>query len=176
MFNPYGAQNVHPQTGVQPRAGGYHAPVANYNPFTSLMLAGALSKSTSGSSSGTKVRVVTYESVYGKKFVEEHMGKDLYESPMALKYEGSDVLIPLPTHASIVAKTKQTLDGMKTGTDKTSIDRATKALNVEMFRAHADKCGHGGLKQTSECEPSLAVTSDEALGNPIMGVQPSETI
>lgn len=152
---PYGTvpnHSPHYAQQVVPNANGYVAPVAHTNPFASLVLASGLRKALSGSSSGTgkTASVVTYDSVYGSGFSKETLkiDADMIKElglPMALKYEGSDVLIPLPSHVAmkktIEAQLTQIMASVEGETQTaTALKMFSKQLAIEFY--DQDSCGY----------------------------------
>ena len=152
---PYGTvptHSPHYAQRVAPNASGYVAPVAQTNPFAALVLASGLRQAFSGSSSGTgkTATVVTYDSVYGSGFSKDELkiDADMIKElglPMALKYEGSDVLIPLPSHIAmkktIEAQLTQIMASVEGKTQTaTALKMFSKQLAMEFY--DQDSCGY----------------------------------
>lgn len=157
---PYGTVPTTPRFQVAPNANGYVAPVAT-NPFAALVLASGLRDAFAGASStaGKTASVVTYDSVYGNGFskndlkIDADMIKQL-GLPMGLKYEGTDVLIPLPSHTAM----KATLDSQLGSILKADMTKEEKATALKMFSKQlamdfyaGDSCGYKLDTLSNEC-------------------------
>lgn len=171
-YFPYGTPPTPQSPFVQQNPVGFVAPVAR-SPFESIIrtygVTSALSALSGSSSSASGVKIVTYESVYGKDYVKDILklsAQDIENGgqPMALKYDGCDVLIPIPTKSSILKTAKKSYEDLGTNLDdKDSKNRASKALTAELWVAHKAKCGHDEREQTEKCVPGL--------GNPANGAE-----
>ena len=160
MSYPYGYGHGHPNPHVVQRYS---------NPFAALVMAHGVSSAFSGSSADG-VSVVTYESEYGEDYVKDILKLDAQAienggQPMALKYDGCDVLIPIPSRDSILATAAKSYKDLGTADNDEAREKAAKVLSLEMWKAHFNKCGHSGQIQGEACMPSLSSVGGQDLNS-----------